>query len=581
MFTLLNVLSRAEKINFVGAPYHGVVVDGTLDLTGSGGPSLAMAIPDTSWNVALSNPNRTLPTRTAGEQVTDAAAGKEYRAYGLAPGRRVFGISAAALGFDQLVYFDSRGYTWLVTLDLSITLASGTMTGSALFERFLHVGALASPTSVNETGLSFSAGSFDADLVGATRSMLVLDQLPDGSKCLLGASVDPTDAQIGFWELTISDTVTETGGDYPYGGGTIEFNLSLTTVRANSAMVGAVTYTDDNNVHVQDRNGNDPPVFPYADDNFKDSPTGDASSGYTRAFSVSDRYIWANYNTAGGVVEWSYDFSGTSLDLYTFVAGGVDGVHTQTATRTETVTFALKKGGTVQDTKTFTMNRNYFAERDDTAIGDDDLNSYGYWTSEVTFTATGFTNEVGSVRYPVTGSVNGAGWVKDFQLNANSSIVIRVHGLFAFESAGQIVVGGAGKTSKTFLPNYSNLNNEDAQAFFWEFDDGDFSNGGVGLCHAFRLENYVGNKTLTINVYRMETGNNGDYVNSGDTTYSYDQVRLGTVFAPDSSQVPDTTVRTVGARVDYPPVAYDPENDAWSVGAWKAGSSEWEVRHYV
>ncbi|MDZ7735900.1 MAG: hypothetical protein U5P41_07220 [Gammaproteobacteria bacterium] len=221
--------------------------------------------------VKLVDGNRILPQRTTEQQAADAAAGREYRDYGLVTGDcdKVNGVLAQAESGTPVwqrelsgVYFDSSGYPWMVDLtDVRLDQEADVLSGDVVFRRLFTISD-SMQDDVAVTSLNLSPAGLDGitDLPAGpgvepwSVAVVVADQNEDGTRFLLTnrglnnqASIDDAHARYDIfhmyplvvWELTITD-VPDSG--YPRSGN-IDFSVTASVRRSFISIRDAVAHT--------------------------------------------------------------------------------------------------------------------------------------------------------------------------------------------------------------------------------------------------------------------------------------------------------------------------------------------------
>lgn len=171
--------------SFIGCPFHGLVIDGTLTLPNSQTMPYTSAV--SAFTQVLRNPAgvANARARTAEEQTADTAAGRQWLDYGIRNANR-FNGEALGVGKQFVLYSDPAGSVWLLVYDpiLGDDTVRPRLYLKGLFGRVRHGGA--SPPDYSLNTLLWSAAITSSDDEAITNSFYVASLLQNetGSKVL-------------------------------------------------------------------------------------------------------------------------------------------------------------------------------------------------------------------------------------------------------------------------------------------------------------------------------------------------------------------------------------------------------------
>lgn len=607
---------------FIGQPYHGVAIDGVADLSAIGGPN---SLP-TDHNqgsarvVPMRNPNRVLPTRTEGQQEDDAEIGRVYTDEALIVARTLNGAAPGGVvtinDTNTFIYCDSRGYPWWARISMTFTANTALITGSITFRRIFRVGSAAQPAVVTLSGIEIEAGGGPED--GQTRTCAVMDWSKDGSRVLIGTNTTIASSgfqPFGFWELEISDDPIETGGTYPYGGGTIEFKCAGSVVRARSDMLGGASWNTQINSVFVDRNNESGANDPRFGDG--DFPLAFLDGGPdVWEWEITDRYFWASYDQSGAIVQWSLSASGTQEIQYTFLGGGIGGTHSLAAEQSEEVSISLRLDGVDVYAKTINLSRSYSGQTIEGGWDPGESVPDPRTTAEYSLTSSltqspaewgadngnlddDFTDTADFFRFPdsypsepnpwlisalfsyservpsgLRASMMAWGWIRNTERAARAVVIDGAHISLTNAFVG-INDGGEGVP----VSNSVDVEGIDSARLFSSPHLPEFAGATVegvtpGLSYGIFARMFGGNRCVWIGSARQNAAR-GTFT----TTFANASLSVSHAAAPDSNEALERTPRD-GATISGPFSAYNPWHDEWSHGAWKPGDLTWEVRHY-
>lgn len=573
-FPLFRALDRhAEQPTFIGAPYHGVVVEGELDLTGDGGPLITGYILGDGRVNALSNPNRILPTRSGGQVTADAAVGRVYEPYALVKTGKIYGEYLLAAANVSSFYFDSRGYLWLVEWDISLDWRDEEVNGTVDFTRVLHLAKsggqaadFGSPHTVTLTAVS-TPGTDDG--FGTGNDLLrVSDYTTDGTKVLFRSDR-------GIIEATISDTIDEGGigtpNPYPYGGGTIAFSISLSVLKTYTEVTGTVTGEQTFNQVYVDQTG----ALVGSPGSYCDLPGGSFSGVNFCAYKSDpdpnvyrgtwDDYIFAvSYDQSNTVCYWSVSLNALAETSFspTNITGGLQTMEADTGI---SIDLELKRNGTTVDTKTATYSRSYIGTADLSTLPNPTLVTTRDLSSSMA--ATGITTTSDSITESGTGIR--PYYVASYLFTTAQEFEGALIGEFVL--ACQRIENGTDSAA-----DYSPVTSSPA-GLAGGFTLEDLSPSGEGTMVGVGVANLQSNKFFGLFSMSIEAEQDVGQVG----LVSYNEILLSTGYSADSSQTPDTTVRMPTTTSYGLPLAYNPWTDTWHVSSWDAGEGRWQIVGFV
>lgn len=408
------ITDNGHKISTLGFPYNGqttLVPDWsiydpdfdvaryflepiwTLDLSASGGPVLTdfaklidhsyVFLGNTPGNLTfqsyriIQNPSLTTPIRTAGQLSDDATKGKNYRDYAILTNGYMYGKIGKVSDTQEFIYFDSRGYSWIGTLIKSLGSTSlpewevntSQATIAVSFKPFLHFGnnflngqtlpiesnqITAACGHASDPAVSYYETFFPNSLPNMKRELYFYDQLKDGSKILIADRENGLRPNLVL-ELSISDTIDEQAGSYPYDGGTIAFTISSTRLIDETNMLNGV------------------PTQTHVDN---PQPVGDPNAASDWTTTTEFKIIFClRYKLDGTYCRFDQGFDVTT----TF--NGPGGLYT-TRTLEESSTLSLYRDNVLMDSETMTFS---YSEQYS------DLTQGSYWASSPYFYQYGIT----------------------------------------------------------------------------------------------------------------------------------------------------------------------------------------------
>lgn len=441
--------------HFLGMPWHGVLkataVFGThaiYDYAGNMLHSLPPGYPTVvstrrgGYTVVIHNDRIPLLTRTPAEITADSALNMEYRDYALCPQGWLYGLHT---GVDNTTFFfDAKGFTWSVLIEGATNQSSGgildlTVTFTPIY--WVTKRAVPSPVIVAVNGINLG---FPVDGTNYLIPALVVDQTKNGGRVLLNVN-HGAGLLFAVVELSLSDTINESLGGYPFDGGTVGFTVSAAVLKNFVACVGTATESEVSNGTIYYYSNTGEWIEGYGGPSYIHSGTGNSSATAT----WNNKLIKACYDNANPqtIVYFTLDQSYAVDSAWLLTPPGE---YTHNATGQES--FTIKRNNVSVETRSRSSSDSYSANGNPGTL-------FGYtWSGSVTVDGYNSTDSQSGAT-PMEIALNGG--TGDFR-------VCEILGYYFQGTCRRIVDDGAG-----FLLNVSNSgrlgpsNNSVMAQFHW------------------------------------------------------------------------------------------------------------------